>query len=40
MTPSTGFNGWLSIEYEGEGPEEEGVLKTKALAERVLGRIG
>jgi sugar phosphate isomerase/epimerase len=35
-----GYDGWLSIEFEGSGPEAEGVLKTKALAERVLAEIG
>lgn len=32
-----GFDGYWGIEFEGSGDEEEGVRKSKALLERVLG---
>jgi sugar phosphate isomerase/epimerase len=35
-----GYNDWIGIEYEGEAlSEEEGVLKTKALLERVRSEL-
>jgi L-ribulose-5-phosphate 3-epimerase len=30
-----GYRGWVGIEYEGEGPEHEGILATRRLLERV-----
>lgn len=37
LVTSSGYEGWIGIEYEGERlPEEEGVRKTKALLERCL----
>jgi sugar phosphate isomerase/epimerase len=36
-----GFNGYIGIEYEGNKlSEEEGILKTKALLEKVAAAIG
>jgi sugar phosphate isomerase/epimerase len=36
-----GFHSWVGIEYEGDRlPEREGILKTKALLERVRETIG
>jgi L-ribulose-5-phosphate 3-epimerase len=36
-----GFHSWIGIEYEGDRlPEREGILKTKALLERIRGELG
>ena len=36
-----GFHSWIGIEYEGDRlPEQEGVLKTKALLEKVRAELG
>ena len=38
---ASGFRGYIGIEYEGEKIEEaEGVRKTKALLEKVMGKAG
>jgi sugar phosphate isomerase/epimerase len=37
----SGFKGYVGIEYEGESlTEEEGIRKTKALLEKVMGKVG
>ena len=36
IVKDAGFKGWVGIEYEGSNlPEEEGIIKTKALLERM-----
>jgi L-ribulose-5-phosphate 3-epimerase len=41
IVTGAGFHSWLGIEYEGERlPEREGVLRTKALCERIRGELG
>lgn len=36
-----GFHSWIGIEYEGERlPEREGVIKTKALLEKIRSEVG
>src|SRR5690606_33360489 len=36
IVKDSGFTGWAGIEYEGSNlPEEEGIIKTKALLERL-----
>jgi hypothetical protein len=38
---NAGFHSWVGIEYEGDRlPEREGILKTKALLERVRETMG
>ena len=38
---AAGFHSWVGIEYEGDRlPEKEGVLKTKALLERISTELG
>ena len=38
---AAGFHSWIGIEYEGDRlPEREGVLKTKALLEKVRAELG
>ncbi|MNT93291.1 hypothetical protein D3C72_2347240 [compost metagenome] len=32
------WSGLVGIEYSGKGPEDEGILKTKALLEKILQR--
>jgi len=36
-----GFRSWIGIEYEGNRlSEQEGILRTKALLERVRSEVG
>lgn len=35
MVKDSGYNGYIGIEYEGDLPEHEGILLTKALIEKV-----
>jgi sugar phosphate isomerase/epimerase len=40
IVTGAGFHSWLGIEYEGDRlPEHEGILKTKALCERVRNEL-
>jgi sugar phosphate isomerase/epimerase len=40
IVTGAGFHSWLGIEYEGDRlPEREGILKTKALCERVRNEL-
>ncbi|TPE46205.1 sugar phosphate isomerase/epimerase family protein [Pontibacter mangrovi] len=40
IVKDAGFTGYIGIEYEGEGlPEKEGILKTKALLQRVGAKL-
>jgi sugar phosphate isomerase/epimerase len=40
IVTSAGFHSWLGIEYEGDRlPEREGILKTKALCERIRAEL-
>ena len=41
LVMAAGFHSWIGIEYEGERlPEREGVLKTKALLEKIRSELG
>jgi len=35
IVTSAGFHGYVGIEFEGDGPEREGIAATKKLLERV-----
>ena len=34
-----GYRGWVGIEFEGQGPEDEGITKTQALLEKLRRRL-
>jgi len=41
IVTDAGFHSWIGIEYEGSRlPEQEGVLKTKALLEKIRAELG
>ncbi len=41
IVTDAGFHSWIGIEYEGSSlPEQEGVLKTKALLEKIRAELG
>jgi sugar phosphate isomerase/epimerase len=40
IVTDAGFHSWIGIEYEGDRlPEQEGVLKTKALLEKIRAEL-
>lgn len=40
LLASSGFDGWVSAEFEGDTPEEDGVTRSLSLAKRLLFKLG